>query len=263
MQTREPLVGNDFGFKASWIWSSIITDREILQKDSQWLMGNVTNDTVDSLIVNGCWNFSTLAGKVTDDITSLIGTINLEYLSHRDKLIWSGARNGIFTVKLGYKHIKAVTKQTITPPNRSFALTEEFWLKLWEIKAPLRILNFIWRCCSKAVPSPTREARVGANGFWSALAHQTLTTEWTAPPIGSLKINCDGSYLAEDLFAAIGVLLPKQPWLQNSVLLFLKDTLELASSRSDLAFSFSLSEGNSASDYLAVSIPRKMCLPLI
>ena len=69
----------------------------------------------------------------------------------QDKLIWTGAPNVEYSVKLGYK---TAMRKAIDPCNvasSSCRLSNSDWKDIWRLKTLPRIQHFIWRCLNRVV----------------------------------------------------------------------------------------------------------------
>ncbi|KAG7960287.1 hypothetical protein I3843_10G116000 [Carya illinoinensis] len=68
-----------------------------------------------------------------------------------DKLVWSGTKNGVFTVKLAYYiaiNLKTGVECGSSSPVLAFS---SFWSVLWNLQLPPKIKNFIRRACKDSL----------------------------------------------------------------------------------------------------------------
>jgi hypothetical protein len=118
----------------SYIWRSICEARHVLHDGLRWRVGNGTNikiwkdawlpspstfrlispisdsnseATVDSLIDENsrCWDVDSLKQMFLPRDVEIIKQIPLSLRRPRDKLIWTGTKSGIFTVKSAYNFL--------------------------------------------------------------------------------------------------------------------------------------------------------------
>ena len=59
----------------------------------------------------------------------------------RDKLVWKHSNNGEYHVKTAYELLNNGTLNIPRHPH----LNQETWNKLWKMKVPLKINNFVWK----------------------------------------------------------------------------------------------------------------------
>ncbi|GLT34775.1 hypothetical protein SLA2020_092720 [Shorea laevis] len=174
------------GSHPSWVWSSILKGRDIVQLGARWNVGNGQ----DILVYQDKW-IPTLPGfQVTTvpDTNSLFSYV-CELLDHHgewditklhdcfndedcreilkipmgecaDQLVWHYDKYGRFTVKSAY----LLTLQVVHEPSMhsdSTILTSSEWKQLWKLKIPPKIRVFIWRAILNALPSLDNLVRRG------------------------------------------------------------------------------------------------------
>ena len=127
---KQAFLDAEIGYKASWCWSSILHGRDILKIDLRWDIGDgtairiwgdpwVPGDVfparprttdvpiiavgrVCDLIVDGEWYLSPINQHVSPEVKEAIYKIPIPSNGLEDKLMWTSARNGVYTMKLGY-----------------------------------------------------------------------------------------------------------------------------------------------------------------
>ncbi|OMO68571.1 hypothetical protein COLO4_29577 [Corchorus olitorius] len=76
----------------------------------------------------------------------------ISYQGGLDKVIWPAERNGEYTVKTGYSVKKSLENRSIQKsPSSSHNIAESTWRKIWSMKVPKKIRNFLWRVCSNSI----------------------------------------------------------------------------------------------------------------
>ena len=106
---------------------------------------------VSDLISEGFWDLSSIRSVISNDDVAAIMRIQIPRNGIQDKLIWTGAPNGEYSVKLGYK---TAMRKAIDPCNvasSSCRLSNSDWKDIWRLKTLPRIQHFIWRCLNRAV----------------------------------------------------------------------------------------------------------------
>lgn len=103
------------------------------------------NIKVQSLLVSGenKWDEEVLNDIFNGRDGELIKRIPLPAISRHDSWFWILDEKGIFTVKSCYRMIQG---EHGTPYS-------VFWKKLWSMKVPGKVLNFLWRVCSSCLPT--------------------------------------------------------------------------------------------------------------
>ncbi|KAM1146084.1 hypothetical protein PS2_037782 [Malus domestica] len=174
------------GGRASWAWSSIITGRDLLKLGSHWqILGGqdvqvwvnkwlpslplgyplplgsvpVTSSLcVSSLIcpVSRRWDLNFFLPFLSDTDKKAIEDTPIGDLSHKDRIIWGCSKNGIYTVKSGYRWIQS----------RSLALRDNqlstargvpsrLWKAIWKLEVPPKLRNFLWLTLHNCLPTCT------------------------------------------------------------------------------------------------------------
>ncbi|XP_059663811.1 uncharacterized protein LOC132309531 [Cornus florida] len=169
---------------ASWVWKSILSAREIIQKGMRWHIG-------DGSKVN-CWkdnwlpatsNFSVTSKNLAATFSSVADLINhssykwksdlvSQYFNLRDQSfilqiplssigeanckIWGPSKDGKFSVKSAYY----ITLSVFFPKPRFVPLDgcsfdpvrSGLWNQVWKIRAHQKIKLFLWQCNYERIP---------------------------------------------------------------------------------------------------------------
>ncbi|KAK4255381.1 hypothetical protein QN277_008388 [Acacia crassicarpa] len=167
------------GHRASWCWSSLLDGRATLKKDLRWDVGSGTairiwgepwisgeylpaqpdesdNPYVESgrvcdLIVDGRWSLGPISQLLTEEEKNAISLIPIPTNGLEDKLIWSYAKNGEYTVKLGYMAEKNRLKAGTCRAGPSIVVSASNWKSVWKLKIIPRVQHFIWRVLNASI----------------------------------------------------------------------------------------------------------------
>jgi hypothetical protein len=169
------------GYKPSYIWRSLLKARPLLESGLKWRIGNgekvrIWGDKwvdkspnfqiqtpcnvldpearVSSLIdpVTGWWDFNRISNSFSAEDTHRICEMVISPLRQEDKLVWNGAKNGIFTVKTAY-HLEMERRQNQIGESSSAMQTREFWKSLWRRDISPALKNFAWRMGNDLLPT--------------------------------------------------------------------------------------------------------------
>lgn len=101
--------------------------------------------TVSALMQENCrsWDYDTLLELFNDRDKCLILQIPLSTRLTEDKWYWVLDNDGNFSVRSCYRKLRG---------ERAFTY-KEFWKKLWKLKLPGKVLNFLWRACRNVLPT--------------------------------------------------------------------------------------------------------------
>ncbi|KAK4284017.1 hypothetical protein QN277_000907 [Acacia crassicarpa] len=143
------------GYKTSWCWSSILEGRNFLRKDLMWDIGSgvdiriwgdpwvpgdifparprntdipiIKEGRVSDLIVDGQWNLSIISPYVSTEVKEAIYRMPIPSNGLEDKLVWATARDGVYTVKLGYHRQKDQISCNVNRPGSSTFIPSGCW----------------------------------------------------------------------------------------------------------------------------------------
>lgn len=155
------------GARSSWAWPSILQGRSLLLDKMCWAVGNgrdinfwrdpwipripsfklastppfevFVDATVAEFIINGKWDLSNVECWLSDDEVKAIKSILISLRPKGDCFKWTGADNGTYTVKLGYKY--ACSRDVSCPISKPVALLaslKKLWKCIWNLKSPLK-----------------------------------------------------------------------------------------------------------------------------
>ena len=85
------------------------------------------------------------------EIASEILKIQIPGNGISDKLFWTAAPNGVYSVGLGYKKAVSLSLEGRNEASSSFYLTQWDWKAIWRLKTLPKIQHFIWRCLTRSV----------------------------------------------------------------------------------------------------------------
>ncbi|GAU38127.1 hypothetical protein TSUD_318140 [Trifolium subterraneum] len=103
------------------------------------------------------WNSSLITNMLGDQEGSKILQTPLYDSVSQDKIIWRFEKNGKYWVKSAYRYCIEDTLDI------SHLQVQGNWNLIWQIQAPPKIKNFIWRLCRNCIPTRTRLLQKGVN----------------------------------------------------------------------------------------------------
>lgn len=176
------------GTYSSYMWRSILAAKEVVKQGGRkrisdgrdtkiwqvpWLPCSknsyVTSDlhpdlrnvTVDALMINNerRWDVEVLRDIFNNRDCQLIQSIPLSRHVERDTWYWKMEKNGDFSVKSCYRKLCG---------ERDYG-ARAFWGKLWKLKLPGKVINFLWRTCLNILPTAAALAvkQVVSSQFYS------------------------------------------------------------------------------------------------
>jgi hypothetical protein len=84
----------------------------------------------------------------------------------RDRLVWAGTNNGLFSVRSAYnlETERLARNQGCTS---SFSSSRDLWKLLWQLKIPRSVQLFLWRVCNDILPTKEKlwKRRIVDNPF--------------------------------------------------------------------------------------------------
>jgi hypothetical protein len=169
------------GYKPSYIWRSLLKAMPLLESGLKWRIGNgeqvrIWGDKwvdkspnfqiqtpcnvldpearVSSLIdpATGWWDFNLISNSFSVEDTHRICEMVISPLRQEDKLVWIGAKNGIFTVKTAY-HLEMERRQHRIGESSSAMQIRDFWKFLWSRDISPALKNFAWRMGNDLLPT--------------------------------------------------------------------------------------------------------------
>uniref|UniRef100_A0A803QR46 Uncharacterized protein n=1 Tax=Cannabis sativa TaxID=3483 RepID=A0A803QR46_CANSA len=109
----------------------------------------LNHHTVDSLfhVHDRSWDDSLVRDMFNVRDSTLILSIPLSFSAIDDHWAWIGEKTGYFSVKSAYKLLQ--TQKSNRPGDNN----SSFWRKLWHLKIPPKVKNFMWRAVSDVLPT--------------------------------------------------------------------------------------------------------------
>jgi hypothetical protein len=183
------------GKRPSYAWRIIWNAKKLLSKGLIWGVGDVmsiklwkdcwiplpstfkvqsperilNSDATVSVLIDKdlrWWNVSLIHEIFLQDEAALICSIPICPGSQRDRLVWTGTKNGLFMVKSAY-HLAQATNDLGASECLSSVQLAQKWKNIWSIKGPPMVKTFLWQACSEILP--TR-----ANLFWKHVLSSPL-----------------------------------------------------------------------------------------
>ncbi|XP_058767513.1 uncharacterized protein LOC131641227 [Vicia villosa] len=179
-------LSSNIGHNPSYVWRSIWSSKFVIKGglkwsirsgenisvwDHYWLADGSSlsnpwpnNMVVDNLKVSDLmthngkdWNHGLINALVGEESAHKIQNTPLFTAVHKDKLLWKHESNGKLSVRSAYRYCINDAIDT------SHLRIKESWNLLWNIKAPPRVKNFMWRLCRDCVPTRRRLLDKGVN----------------------------------------------------------------------------------------------------
>ncbi|XP_075636783.1 uncharacterized protein LOC142609023 [Castanea sativa] len=186
--------------RGSYTWQSILHDRDVIESGARWRirddcsvkiwqhrwlpikhpnrntsapLESLEDATVDLLTdtPTRTWNTGLIAGIFTPIEAELIHHIPLARQACAEKLFWPFTQSGRYTSKFGYRFLKEAHDRVKGGNDQP---VEGFWRKIWVLRVPNKIKNFILRACKDSIPTKGVELSVVRIGSMELLSHQQL-----------------------------------------------------------------------------------------
>ncbi|XP_074377605.1 uncharacterized protein LOC141719122 [Apium graveolens] len=163
------------GHNPSFIWRSILEARDLLKEGIRWRVGSgetilirdqpwlllednpyitinhqaLENKTVASLLRTDMkkWDVDIVKDIFNDRDQRCILIIPLVADNNADTMYWRHEITGIYSVKSAYKHLQ-MQKGVWSVEDK-----DSLWSLLWQIKAPPKALNLVWRALANCLPT--------------------------------------------------------------------------------------------------------------
>ncbi|XP_028801080.1 uncharacterized protein LOC114756308 [Neltuma alba] len=248
--------------KVSWCWSSILESRDLLKKklvrkinkrdrvslfEGRWLLDanefklrqrvlsdEMSNMKVVDIIVDRQWCFEKVEHWLSDEDKKLIAKVRIPFIEEDDKYVWMGSKDGVYSVRRGYKMARDLAMDSNEDvPSCSYRVNNKLWNSLWKIKAPPKVIHFLWWAFNDALATSDAlyRRKCACSPMCGICKSQMETIEhalflcpwarmcWFGSPLalmfdervmkpsqGSVKINVDGAFDAKGGSAGIGVI---------------------------------------------------------
>lgn len=171
------------GASPSWLWSSMLERRDLLESGLIWRVGTgedinfwgdhwipswrdgkvTSNPPIDcalqkvsDFIVQPTvrWNEGKLRSCVSKEEASGILKVPISLSESKDKLVWRFHQSGKYSVKSGYHQAhKAKSRTRSHRPSVSYRIPDKVWTRLWSIPTIPKVLHFMWRVVRNWVAS--------------------------------------------------------------------------------------------------------------
>uniref|UniRef100_A0A803PII9 Reverse transcriptase domain-containing protein n=1 Tax=Cannabis sativa TaxID=3483 RepID=A0A803PII9_CANSA len=153
------------GSNSSYIWRSILESQGVIRSAARRVVGNGSQASIlkDLWLIDDENPFVEsqhpgLVGKMVnslmkvgefewDDEVLLVWKIPLANTGINVDWYWCKEANGDFTVISAYVLLQQAKTSNSQPSNSGF------WLKLWELKLPPKVKDFLWRVCTNSLPT--------------------------------------------------------------------------------------------------------------
>lgn len=198
----------------SQAWRSILKGRDVIKQGARWRIGNGNSvnvwfknwlpslsypkilspliDDAQEITVNSFINPFTrqrevglLNSSFSPTKVELIKKILLSNHFIEDVLFWPYVQSGVYSIKSGYQFLKGQQSQPQVPQDVS-AQPQNFWRKIWVLKTPSKVKNFIWTACKNAIPTNMNLVRrtmieSGVCSLCSQEEEDILCAIWSCP----------------------------------------------------------------------------------
>ncbi|CAA7041304.1 unnamed protein product [Microthlaspi erraticum] len=194
------LLSASSGRGASYGWRSIIYGRELLRKGLRRSIGNgkATLVWVDNWLYDGIpsrpggrhslmnielrvsdlidetrqnWNMTILRELFNRDDIELICR-QRPYTSREDSFVWTGTKNGVYTVKTGYDLMSKIKHKDLYTQAEAQPSMYPIYEKCWKVKSTPKIKVFMWKACSGSLAVMERLRTRGIRGDLGCLLCQ-------------------------------------------------------------------------------------------
>lgn len=159
--------------RASWGWKSLLLGRNAIAPHLCWSVGDGRdikirgdrwlpfgtlygpNNKDDPLLVadlidptHQTWNQPQLLSLLGEDITAQVLNIPIRHIPIVDHIIWTGTKDGKYTVKSCYHKLcqQATTTDSHTA-STSYQNPKSLWRRIWSMKTAPKIRVFTWALC--------------------------------------------------------------------------------------------------------------------
>ncbi|XP_010513443.1 PREDICTED: uncharacterized protein LOC104789443 [Camelina sativa] len=178
---KTSILNASFNTNASYAWKSISQGTKLISHGLQYVVGNgeqieVWNGQwlplspprpargigknlyphlkVSNLLYQGSWNEELLSCIIDSNDIPRIKIIRPSITKAHDVISWIHTKDGVYTVKSGYKVERKISKDTyLTVDTTHSDVTARVFSKLWNQNSPPKIKHFWWRCLHNALPT--------------------------------------------------------------------------------------------------------------
>ncbi|KAJ1383973.1 Ribonuclease H-like superfamily [Sesbania bispinosa] len=199
----------------SWIWNNILQGRDFARRRGQWLVANgreiqlwddnwlwsrestkaYTNGstyTVQEALdtANRAWNCAFLRAHLPPALAIKVVQTPIAWFQLEDRLTWPYTPDGGYTIKTGYQVAVGEQQMNINIAASSHSAPMDLWKHIWELKTPQKIIFFLWRACTNALPTAANLSKKGlpigpncpiCQAEIETIEHTLLLCPWTTP----------------------------------------------------------------------------------
>jgi ribonuclease HI len=199
------------GNNPSYVWRSIWKSRQVLMEGCRWVIGdgstinvmyepwlrngnnswvsapqnsNLHNMKVQQLMLPNQkqWDERKITSLFSEAEAKEIMAVPLLDAVAVDKIMWKEERNGVYSVRSGYR--KMMKEKEEWRQDRA----REPWGLLWQVKAPQKAKHLLWRICRECLPTRVRLRNRYVNCTLECpLCLENFEDEW------HLFFECEGS----------------------------------------------------------------------
>lgn len=166
----------ELGPNPSFVWRSLCAARELIIEGSQWQIGNGQSITINNqkwlprppLFKPGA-DTSLKVGDLIDTHTMQwdrprvqdifmpptqqdVLNIRLGDLRTQDRIYWKENKANRFTVRSAYFVALRLNQGGVVEHSRAHE-DKRLWNKIWRLRVPPKVRNFLWRACSDILPT--------------------------------------------------------------------------------------------------------------
>ena len=167
--------------RASYAWRSILNARHVITKGTRWRIGDglstriwsnkwlpspsagkpltplcvLPHDAcVSALMLDtpGTWNTTLIEQIFSPGDAQLITGLVLTSRRGEDKLIWCREKNGTYSICSAYRLLCEETSAN-EPGCSDTGVWKLFWKKVWSVRVPHKVRQFLWRACTESLPT--------------------------------------------------------------------------------------------------------------
>jgi ribonuclease HI len=185
----EDFLESGLGRRPSFAWRSIWNAKKLLQQGLIWRVGDgssihiwhdrwipkpstytiqspircLDNEaTVKELIDADTlwWNIPLVQELFLKEEAELICSIPICPGRQRDRLVWVGTKNGVYSVKSAYHLARECSEAARGSCSDSTAESQQ-WKNVWHLKGPPIVKTFLWQACNEILPTRANLYRKG------------------------------------------------------------------------------------------------------
>lgn len=162
------------GHNPSYVWRSIWESIPLLRSGSRWMEGtgdrisikqqpwlnaddpyvssespSFDHNKVASLMMTDCrqWDTEIIADLFNERDQQCIFNTKINSRFTEDQIYWKEEVSGDYSIRSAYRLLQAQKTRWTVEDNGSW------WRKIWQVKAPPKVLNLIWRALSYCLPT--------------------------------------------------------------------------------------------------------------